>query len=148
VLNIKNKDLIMLGMIVGISFFFIGAIISNVFPSSATNLTSYKVSGFIKLIGIGALTTSMVIGGIIVEGIDKNLKFLLLLLGLVLLIIYTVGSTWLIWDLSVSGMSGSSGETAYKERPTALGTPGFETIYLVIAMIILVLIAKVKRHRF
>ena len=54
-LNMKNKDLIMLGIIIGITFFFVGAIISNVFPSSSENLLSYKVSASIKLIGIGFL---------------------------------------------------------------------------------------------
>ena len=73
----KNKDLIMFGMIVGIAFFFVGAMISNVFPANESDLTSYKVSASMKLIGIGLLTTSMVVGGIIVEGIDKNLNTLL-----------------------------------------------------------------------
>ena len=70
--NLDIKKIIIAGFIVGIAFFFIGAIISNVFPSSETDLLSYKVSASIKLIGIGFLTSSMVVGGIIVEDIDKN----------------------------------------------------------------------------
>ena len=143
----KNKDLIMFGMIVGIAFFFVGAMISNVFPANESDLTSYKVSASMKLIGIGLLTTSMVVGGIIVEGIDKNLNTLLLILGLVLLIIYSVGSPWLTWDIPASGMHDSNGGAGYEERPTALGTPGFEAIYLIIAIATVILIIKNKRQR-
>ncbi|MCX6672150.1 MAG: hypothetical protein NTX92_09550 [Euryarchaeota archaeon] len=91
------KSVIMLGLIVGIAFFFIGAIISNIFPSSSTDFLSYKISSSIKLLGIGVVIGSMVVGGIYIEDIDKNLKLLLLLLGLVLLVIYTIGSQSLEW---------------------------------------------------
>jgi len=144
-MNMKNKDLIMLGMIIGIAFFFIGAMINNVFPSGETDLLSYKVSASIKLIGMGVLISSMVVGGIIIEDIDKNLKLLLLLLGLILLIIYTVGSQSLQWSVPVSGMV--SGEEAYESRPTGYGIPGFEAIYAFFALIAVILIAKIKRHR-
>jgi len=145
--NMKNKDLIMLGIIVGIAFFFIGAIISNVFQSSETNLISYKVSASIKLIGMGFLTSSMVVGGIIVEDIDKNLKMLLLILGLILLIIYTIGAQSLNW--SVSGMLGSpsTSSEAYSNRPTGYGVPGFEAVYAIVAMAAVLLISRIKRHR-
>ena len=150
--NMKNKDLIMLGLILGIALYFIGAMISNVFEASETNLLPYKVSGFLKLVGIGILTSSMVVGGIIIEKIDRNLKMLLLILGLVLLIIYTLGSPWLNWDISnidFSVMTGSESQTeiAYEERPTALGTPGFEILYAIIALSFVILITKIKRKR-
>jgi len=146
----KNKDLIMLGIIFGIALYFFGAMISNVFDSSASDLLPYKVSGFLKLLGIGILTASMVVGGIIVEKIDKNLKMLLLILGLVLLIIYTIGSPLLSWDISgVSGMmgSGSESEAAFEERPTALGTPGFELLYAILAISFVIAIGKFKKKR-
>ena len=79
-MGMKNKDLIMLGLVIGIGLFFIGAMISNVFPSSESDLLGYKVSSFIKMLGLGFVVSSMVIGGIIVHDIDKNLKMLLLLL--------------------------------------------------------------------
>ena len=142
-LNMKNKDLIMLGIIIGITFFFVGAIISNVFPSSSENLLSYKVSASIKLIGIGFLTSAMVVGGIIIDDIDKNLKMLLLILGLILVFIYTVGAQALTWDIPIAGMA-SDGDAAYESRPTALGTPGFEVIYGIIALAVVSLIAKMK----
>jgi len=139
----KNKDLVMLGIIVGIAFFFIGSIISNVFPSNESELISYKVSASIKLIGIGFLTSSMVVGGIIIEDIDKNLRTLLLLLGLILLIIYTVGAQSLHWN--VSSLASPSSES-YNERPTGYGTPGFEAVYVIFALIAVLLIAKIKRR--
>lgn len=148
--KMENKDLIMLGLILGIALYFIGAMISNVFEASETNLIPYKVSGFLKLVGIGILTSSMVVGGIIIEKIDRNLKMLLLILGLVLLIIYTLGSPWLNWDISsfdFSSTLGSQTEIAYEERPTALGTPGFEILYAIIALSFVVLITKLKKKR-
>jgi len=144
-MKMKIKDLVMLGIIGGIAFFFIGAIISNVFPSSATDLISYKISGSIKLIGIGALVTSMIVGGIIVEDIDKNLRLLLLLLGLILLIIYTFGSQSLQWNVPISWMS--SGSDSYQYRPTGYGVPGFETISVLGALLITLLLLMRKRHR-
>ena len=143
-LNMKNKDLIMLGIIIGIAFFFIGAIISNVFPSDETNLLFYKISASIKLIGMGFLISSMVVGGIIVEDIDKNLKMLLLILGLILLIIYTIGAQQLNWN--VSGMLPSSSD-AYNSRPTGYGIPGFEAIYAIMAIAAVLLISKIKRRK-
>jgi hypothetical protein len=152
IFNMENKDLIMLGLILGIALYFIGAMVSNVFDASETNLVPYKVSGFLKLVGIGILTASMVVGGIIIEKIDRNLKMLLLILGLVLLIIYTIGSPLLSWDISnfsPSGMMGSqsTSEYAYDERPTALGTPGFEILYALIAISLVILIIKIKRRQ-
>jgi len=136
----KNKDIIMLGIIIGIGFFFIGAIISNIFLSSEEDLLPYKVSALIKLTGLGILTSSMIIGGIIVEEIDKNLKLLLLLLGLLLLIIYTLASPELEWKIP----SITNGETEYNTRPTGYGVPGFE-ILAAIGAIIFAIIWKKKR---
>ncbi|MEM0493040.1 MAG: hypothetical protein QXS02_03680 [Candidatus Thermoplasmatota archaeon] len=143
-MNIKNKDLVALGIIIGIALFFIGAIIINVFPSSESNIFSYKVSACVKLVGLGFLTNAMVIGGIILgEDINKNLKLLLLLLGLILLIIYTIGSQSLQWDVNVSGLVGSS--EAYESRPTGYGIPGFETVLIMIGIIVTLLVMQVKR---
>lgn len=141
-MKLKNKDLIMIGIIIGITLFFIGAIISNVFPSSEENLTSYKVSAAIKLVGMGFLTSSMVVGGIIVDNIDKNLKILLLLLGLILLIVYTVGAQSLIWN--ISGTESSSSQ--YDNRPTSYGIPGFEFIFFIFATLI-ILSWRLKRNK-
>jgi hypothetical protein len=137
------KSVIMLGLIVGIAFFFIGAIISNVFPSSSTDLLSYKISSSIKLLGIGAVICSMVIGGIYIEDIDKNLKLLLLLLGLVLLVIYTIGSQSLEWYIPTSQTP--TGDESYEHRPTGYGVPGFELMLSLGALVMTLVILK-KRH--
>jgi hypothetical protein len=144
-MKMKTKDLVMMAVIAGIALFFIGAIISNVFPSSATDLLSYKISGSIKLIGIGGLVASMVVGGIILEDIDKNLRLLLLLLGLVLLIIYTFGSTQLQWNVPMAGMA--SGSDAFENRPTGYGVPGFETLSVIGALLITLILVMRKRRR-
>lgn len=137
------KRIIMLGLIIGIASFFIGAIVSNVFPSSGTNLISYKISSSIKLFGIGVVICSMVVGGIYIDGIDKNLKLLLLLLGLVLLVIYTIGSQSLEWYIPTSQTP--TGDVSYEQRPTGYGIPGFELILGLGALVITLLILK-KRH--
>jgi hypothetical protein len=137
------KSLIMLGLIVGIAFFFIGAIISNVFPSSSKDLLSYKISSSIKLLGIGVVICSMVVGGIYIEDIDKNLKLLLLLLGLVLLVIYTIGSQSLEWYIQTSQTP--TGNESYEHRPTGYGVPGFDLMLGLGALVITLLILK-KRH--
>lgn len=142
-MKMNMKSLITLGLIVGIAFFFIGAMISNVFPSSGTDLLSYKISSSIKLLGIGTVICSMVIGGIYVEEIDKNLKLLLLLLGLVLLVVYTIGSQSLEWYIPTSQTP--SGIESYEHRPTGYGVPGFELILGLGALAITLLILK-KRH--
>ncbi|UCD13345.1 MAG: hypothetical protein JSW60_07250 [Thermoplasmatales archaeon] len=130
--NLETRNIIIAGFIVGIALFFIGAIIINVFPSSESNLLSYKVSAIIKLIGIGILTSSMVVGGVIVKGIDKNQKTLLLVIGLILLIIYSIGSQSLQWEVEKSGKPLVN--ESYEERPTGYGLPGFELIPVVIAI--------------
>ena len=144
-----NKNIIISGLILGIACFFIGAMISNVFQSSSEDLTSYKVSAGIKLLGMGFFTTTLVLGGIINYDIDKNLKFLLLLLGLMLLLIYLIGSPMLRWDVSETGWGlyeYSSDEQAeiYNRRPTALGTPGFELLLAIISIIGLLVFKRYK----
>jgi hypothetical protein len=138
--KLKTKDMIMLGIVIGIGLFFFGAIISKVFPSSEANLLSYKISAVIKLLGLGVLTTTMIIGGITIEDLDKNLKILLLILGLILLVIYAIASPVLEWQTSSTVGSSSSG---YETRPTGLGIPGFE-LPLVIAAAFMILLWKRK----
>jgi len=147
--GMKNKDLIMFGVIIGIGLIFLGAIINNVFPSSSSDMIGYKVQAFIKMIGFGFLTSSMVVGGIIIEEVDKNQRTLLLIFGLIILLIYTIGSVQLDWNVSSGMMSGdiaTEEDAAYEYRPTGYGTPGFEFI-LVIAAMICVFISKKMMNR-
>jgi hypothetical protein len=144
-MKIVLKNIIMLGLILGIACFFMGAIISAVFPSSSSNLLSYKLSSSIKLLGIGVVISSMVIGGVFIESIDKNIRLLLLLLGLVILIIYTVGSQSLEWYIPTSGTP--SGDESYDHRPTGYGIPGFELPFAMAALGISFLLLKKRQRR-
>lgn len=145
-LGMKNKDMIMFGLIIGIALLFIGAIVSNVFPSSAEDLVGYKVSAFLKMVGLGFFVGTLIVGGIIVEDIDKNIKMLLLIFGLLILIIYTVGRGDLQWDVSPSTGIGMD-EAAFEERPTGYGTPGFEMFFAIIAIFTMALISKIKKWK-
>lgn len=130
--DLETKNIIIAGLIVGIALFFIGAIIINVFPSSESDLLSYRVSAIIKLIGLGFLTCSMVVGGVILKDIDKNQKILIFVIGLILLIIYTVGSPSLQWEVETSDEALVN--ESYYERPTGYGIPGFESILAAFAI--------------
>ena len=134
-LGMKNKDLIVLGFILGIALFFIGEIIVNIFPSSETNLIGYKISAFNKMMGIGIFTCSLVVGGLIIEeNYDKKMRILLFVFGLIILLIYTVGAEQLHWDITeYSGSNLSPSEAAYEERPSGYGIPGFEAFYMLIS---------------
>jgi glucan phosphoethanolaminetransferase (alkaline phosphatase superfamily) len=141
----QKKDVIILALIVGISLFFIGSMIHNVFQITEDNLLPYKISAFIKLIGLGFLVSSMVIGGIVIDTIDRNLKLLLLILGLVLLVIYSIGSSQLEWNLTDSN---SENVTEYSERPTGYGMPGFELGLLLSAIgVVFITRFKHKKHQ-
>ena len=84
----------------------------------------------------------MVVGSIIVKDIDKNQKTLLLVIGLILLIIYSIGSQSLQWDVDKSGKPLVN--ESYEERPTGYGIPGFELIPAITAI---VFIYYLKRKR-
>jgi len=130
--GIKNKDLFMIGIILGIALFFIGAMISNVFVDDSQNLEAsagYKAQFFVKMLGYGFLVSSMIISGIILDDIDKSIKLLMLVFGLILLLAFTAGVQTLQWNAS-------SAESAMGVRPTGYGTPGFEMVFLIIASIV------------
>ena len=138
------KELIMMGIILGIALFFVSAIISNVFPASESDLLPYRITAIIKLLGLGVLTTTMVVGGLTVKDIDHNLKLLLLVLGLVLLIIYSVASPVLEWRIPGWADEGASG---YDYRPTAAGIPGFELPVVLLALIGIIALRRLRGKR-
>jgi len=137
----KDKEKIMTLMILGMVLFFVGAIVYKVFPSSETDLFSYKASATLKLIGLGFLVISMLVGGIILKDIDRNMKLLLLILGLILLLIYTIGSPSLEWKLKYDW------QTPYSSKPTGYGIPGFEIPLLVISLLVGTILLKRKIKR-
>jgi hypothetical protein len=150
--KMRTKDMIMLGIIVGVGFFLIGGMVSSVFPGDDDNLVPYKASSAIKLIGLGILTTTFIIGGIVANDINKYFKLTILIIGLVMLLVFTIAAQFMKWDMVTtysgsifSGSISSSQATssAYQSRPT----PGFELIVAFFAIIAALIIGKIKRWR-
>ncbi len=146
-MKLGMKELVMLGFSVGIAMLFFGAIVSNVFPSTETNMVPYKASSSIKLLGIGVLICTMLVAGIRLDGVDKNLKLLLLILGLVLLIVYTVGSASLEWNLPTTQSGGNQNNSGYSTRPTGYGIPGFEAWMALGALAAVFAVLYLQRRR-
>jgi len=145
--QMKMRDKIVLGTCIGIALFFIGAIIYTIFgPGSKDDLTAYKVSATIKLLGIGLLCASMVSGGILLEKTEKDIRNLFFILGSIILIIYIAASPLLEWWVSPTYAAGASSEGAYESKPEAVGLPGFEVIYGLVVLIIMVLAKKKLRN--
>lgn len=98
-MNMNKKNLMILGLAVGIMLFFIG-LATNIAMGPAT--TDYQlprqVSAVIKLTGMGIVCISMIVGGFFVEQLDKDTKSLLLIFGVILLLLN-------IFILSYSGYS-------------------------------------------
>jgi len=141
----KTKDIIMLGLIIGIGFFFIGAMITSVFQTTDKNYTPDKVSKTIKLIGLGIITTTCIVGGVVGDDLHKYFKLTILIVGLVLLLCFTVGAQFMKWDWSTTNYSGSyfgSGYSSSSGGPPS--TPGFEIIFGIIAVGIILLVRKIK----
>jgi hypothetical protein len=84
----KNKEMIIYGLILGIMFFFIGlASYIALGPSSQEYLVPKQVSAIFKLAGMGFICISMIIGGFFVEEIEKDSRGFLLIFGIVFLIL-------------------------------------------------------------
>jgi hypothetical protein len=130
-----TRSLVIVGLSAGIVLLFVGGILNTVFPSSETDFTAYRVSASIKLFGIGGLICTMLVAGIRLEGMDRTLRLLILILGLVMLVIYTAGSSFLEWNVP-SYAHGNY--TAYDYRPTGMGIPGFETGMMLVALLVVV----------
>jgi len=155
----KAKDMIMFGIIFGVAFLFLGAMITSSFESDEENLVPYKVSSFIKIIGVGIITTTFLIGGITANDINKHFKITLLIIGLVLLIGFTIAAQFMKWDVttanieqyydgfsgSISSSASSSGDAMQVAYETKPNTPGFELIIFAFALIAAIIIKKVRK---
>jgi len=90
-MEMNKYNLMILGLSTGIILFFIG--IGAYFllgPSTEENMLPQKVSSVIKLGGMGLTIISMIVGGIFVKKIEKDVKSLLLIFGIALLLINIV----------------------------------------------------------
>jgi hypothetical protein len=84
----NKKNLMLVGIVVGVMFFFIGlASYIALGPSDATHLLPQQVSSVLKLTGMGFICIAMIVGGFFVSEIDKDAKILLLVFGLILLLL-------------------------------------------------------------
>jgi hypothetical protein len=87
-MEMNKKNLMILGLAGGIFIFFLG-MGANILlgPSTETYRLPFQISAMIRFTGMGILVISMVIGGFFVEKLDKDVKSLLLIFGIVLLLL-------------------------------------------------------------
>ena len=84
----NKRNLMILGLGFGIILFFMGlgaAILLG--PTTEDYQLPRQVGGIIKYSGMWLICMSMIVGGFFVEKLDKDIKNLLLILGLVLLLL-------------------------------------------------------------
>jgi len=87
-MELNKKNLMLLGLAGGIFLFFVGmATYMALGPSTADYRLPQQISSMIKLIGMGIVCISMIVGGFFVEKLDKDTKSLLLIFGLILLLL-------------------------------------------------------------
>ena len=82
----NKKDLMILGIEIGIMLFFIGIALNIVLgPTTQTYRAPQQVSSFVKLAGMGIATLSIFIGGIFIEKMEIVTRVLLVVFGVVIL---------------------------------------------------------------
>lgn len=87
-MELNKKNLMILGLGGGILLFFLGlATYILLGPSTETYLLPKQISAIIKFSGMGIIVISMIIGGFFIEKLDKDIKYLLLIFGVVLLLL-------------------------------------------------------------
>jgi len=143
----KIKDMIMLWLIIGISLFFIGGMINSTFyTEDSEDDTAYKVSSTFKLIGLGILTSILIIGGIIGSDLNKYFRLTFLVIGLILLLIFTIASQFMDYqeiELAIYDEFGQeTGATTIETYQPS--TPGFELIAGILAITSIVIYKKYK----
>jgi len=155
----KTKEWVIFGLIIGIALFFLGAMISSIFyqPNTSEEVKDYtvdKVSKSIKLIGLGILTTTLIVGGIVGHDLHKHFKLIILIIGLVLLLVFSIGAQFMKWDDTPSYYYGNSqgafeapsseyGEEYASSRPPS--TPGFELVVAIGAIATVFAFRRIKR---
>ena len=87
-MEFNKKNIMILGLAGGIMLFFIGMAINIAMgPSTDDYQLPSQISAVVKLTGMGIVCISMIIGGFFIENIDKDIKSLLLIFGLILLLL-------------------------------------------------------------
>ena len=84
----NKKDLMILGLTAGILLFFLGlATAIALGPTTDDYQLPRQVGSIIRLSGMGIICISMIVGGFFVEKLDKDIKHLLLIFGLMILLL-------------------------------------------------------------
>ncbi len=87
-MKFNKKDLMIFGLTAGILLFFLGlATAIALGPTTDDFQLPRQVGSIIRLSGMGIICISMIVGGFFVEKLDKDIKHLLLIFGLVLLLL-------------------------------------------------------------
>jgi len=87
-MELNKKNLMILGLAGGIFIFFLGmATYILLGPSTTDYQLPNQISAIIRITGMGIIVISMIIGGFFVEKLDKDVKSLLLIFGIVLLLL-------------------------------------------------------------
>ena len=87
-MKFNKKDLMILGLTVGILLFFLGiATAIALGPTTDDYQLPRQVGSIIRLSGMGIICIAMIVGGFFIEKLDKDIKHILLIFGLVLLLL-------------------------------------------------------------
>jgi hypothetical protein len=87
-MKFNKKDLMILGLTVGIILFFLGiATAIALGPTTDDYQLPRQVGSIIRLSGMGIICIAMIVGGFFIEKLDKDIKHILLIFGLVLLLL-------------------------------------------------------------
>lgn len=87
-MQLNKKNLMIIGLSFGIMLFFIGmGTYLLLGPATETYLLPHQISSVIKLSGMAIVCISMIVGGFFIENLDKDVKSLLIIFGVVLLLL-------------------------------------------------------------
>jgi len=87
-MRLNKRELVIFGIGFGILVFFFGIGLGFLLgPTTETHLLPKQVSSIFKYSGMGITVISMIVGGFFVEKMEKDIKALLLIFGIILLLI-------------------------------------------------------------
>ena len=142
----------MFGLIVGVAFFFLGAMIQNAFSAGESeddeNIVVNKVTASLKLIGLGILTTTLIVGGIAADDIHRYFKLIILIIGLVMLITFSIASQFMKYDHTPAsiyekwGSPTMGAESPSSDSAGSAPAPGFELLLCIVSIIAIIVIFK------
>jgi len=86
--NMEKERFMVLVLSIGVMLFFIGIASYIVLgPSTEEYLIPQQVSSILKLTGMSLICISLIVGGFFIEGMDKDIRTLLLIFGVIFLLL-------------------------------------------------------------